>query len=488
MESEASDPRGSEAPPASARIPRHMPVMKGPGYLTSELDGPAALRRLKWIALLSALTFIVLLELVRRALYPYLPSLGGKLLMSAAVFTGCLFFFGALFSVLERMQGRLERRNRELLALHEAALGVYGELALETVLQNVVDRARDLVNARYGALSVIDDQNRIETFTTSGISAEQRTRIGPPPVGHGVLGVVLHEGHSLRLADIQRDPRSVGFPPYHPPMKTLLAVPILCQGPFRGNLYLAEKAAGAEFSAEDEQSLARFATTAALAIDNSYLHHRLNDFAVAEERLRIAHEMHDGLAQILASVNTKAQAVKEFLRTGRTEEATRQLDQLASAAREVYADVRESIIGLRSAALPGRSIAEALEEYVNTWKAQAGVDASLRIDGAPRLAANAQLQVLRIVQESLANVRKHADATRVEVSLQQTDTRFRMTVQDDGAGFNPSVLGRSEFPRFGLSTMRERAEALGGTFHLDSTPGAGTRITVELPAQPAANA
>jgi len=463
-------------------------AVQDPESLAAEPDGRAGLRRLKWIALLSALAFIVLLELVRRALYPYLPSLGGMLLMSAAVFTGCLFFFGALFSVLEKMQGRLERRNRELLALHEADLGVYGELALEAVLQKVVDRARDLVSARYGALSVVDEQNRIESFITSGISDEERARIGPLPVGHGVLGVVLHEGQRLRLADIQRHPRSAGFPAHHPPMKTLLAVPISCKGPFRGNLYLAEKSAGAEFTLEDEQSLLRFATSAALAIDNSHLHHRLNDLAVAEERLRIAHEMHDGLAQILASVNTKAQAVKEFLRGGRTEEATRHLDQLAAAAREVYADVRESIIGLRSAGLPGRSIAEALEEYVNTWKAHAGVEADVRIEGEPRLASNAQLQVLRIVQESLANVRKHAGAKRVEVSLRQTGTRFRITVQDDGAGFNPSVLGRSEFPRFGLSTMRERAEAMGGTFHLDSAPGAGTRITVELPAQAAATA
>ena len=148
-----------------------MSELKAGGRLAPEADGPLTLRRLKWIALLSALVFIVLLELVRRALSPYLPSVAGQLLMSAAVFTGCLFFFGALFSVLERMQGRLEHRNRELLALHEAALGVYGELALEVVLQNVVDRARSLVNARYGALSVIDDHNRIESFVTSGISA-----------------------------------------------------------------------------------------------------------------------------------------------------------------------------------------------------------------------------------------------------------------------------------------------------------------------------
>jgi signal transduction histidine kinase len=456
-------------------------------HLIFRPEGPAALRRLKWATVLSALAFIVLLELVRRALYPYLPSVAGRLLMSAAVFTGCLFFFGALFSVLERMQSRLEHRNRELLALHEAALGIHGELELEAVLQNVVDRARHLVSARYGALSVIGQTHRIESFVTSGITAEERARIGPLPVGHGLLGVVLHEGHTLRLADLRRDPRSAGFPPHHPVMKTLLAVPILCKGPFRGNLYLAEKAEGAEFTPEDERSLVRFATTAALAIDNAHIHQRLNDLAVAEERLRIAHEMHDGLAQVLASVNTKAQAVKQLLRTSRTEDAARQLDQLAGAAREVYADVREAIIGLRSAALPGRSFTEALEEYCGTWQANAGIDCSLNIAGAPRLAANAQLQLLRIVQESLANVRKHAEASRVQVSLEQGDVRLRVTVEDDGAGFNPAVLGRSELPRFGLATMRERAESIGGTFDLHSTPGSGTRITVELPTPASAN-
>lgn len=459
----------------------------GQARISNGLDGPAALRRLKWTALLAALGFIAILEVVRRVLYPYLPSLPGKLLMSAAVFTGCLFFFGALFSILERIQTRLEHRNRELLALHEAVLGIYGDLALEAVLQRVVDQACNLVSARYGAISVVDDRNRIESFVTSGISDEQRAWIGPPPVGHGLLGVVLHEGQHLRLTNIQGDPRSVGFPPHHPAMKTLLAVPIVCKSPFRGNLYLAEKEEGAEFTQDDEDSLIRFATTAALAIDNAHLHQRLNELAVGEERLRIAHEMHDGLAQVLAYVNTKAQAVKSFLNTGRTEDAARHLDQLAAAAREVYADVRESIIGLRSAATPGRSVPEVLAENLHAFEAQTGIQCTLQVEGTPRLEANTELQVLRIVQESLANVRKHAGARRVEVSMKQEEAALQVTVHDDGAGFNPAELGRSEFPRFGLSTMRERAETIGGTFQVESTPGAGTRITLELPTPPAAN-
>lgn len=443
------------------------------------------LRRLKWTTLVAALGLVVLVELVRRALSPYLPYWEGVVLMGAAVFTGSLFFFGALFAVLERMQGRLERKNRELQALHAAALDVYGDLSLEKVLQKVVDQARQLVDARYGALSVIDEKRRIQSFITSGISADERARIGDPPVGRGLLGVSLLEGHRLRLRKLSDDPRSAGFPPHHPPMTSLLAVPITCQGPFRGNLYLSDKPDGGAFTAEDEESLVRFAVSAGIAIDGAYLHRRLNELAVAEERLRIAHEMHDGLAQVLAYVNTKAQAVKEYLRAGKNEDALRQLDQLAGAAREVYGDVREAIIGLRTAS-QGRPVAETLEDYVRTWEAQTGIDCHLTVSGSPQLPADSELQLMRIVQEALANVRKHAAAKKATVTVEANPGRLRVTVQDDGVGFRPTELARSEFPRFGLATMRERAETIGGVFQLESIPGEGTRVTVELPHSPAA--
>jgi len=205
------------------------------------------------------------------------------------------------------------------------------------------------------------------------------------------------------------------------------------------------------------------------------------EFLVAEERLRIADEMHDGLAQVLAYVNTKAQAVKELLRAGRTEDAIRHLDQLASAAREVYGDTRESILGLRNAAVPGRSLGDALHDYVSSWGDRHGIPCRIRIDRDMRLSEIAELQLQLIVQESLANVLKHAKAKHVEVSLHQADGKILATVQDDGVGFNPELPGRAEFPRFGLATMRERAESIGGHVRLDSSPGKGTRITVEVP-------
>jgi signal transduction histidine kinase len=212
------------------------------------------------------------------------------------------------------------------------------------------------------------------------------------------------------------------------------------------------------------------------------------DLLVAEERQRITSDMHDGLAQVLAYVNTKAQAVKELLRAGRTEDAIRHLDQLASAAREVYGDTRESILGLRNAEVPGRSLGDALHDYVSSWEDRHGIPCRIWIDRdirlSERLSEIAELQIQLIVQESLANVLKHARAKHVEVSLHQADGNILVTVQDDGVGFNPELPGRAELPRFGLATMRERTESIGGHLRLDSSPGKGTRITVEVPVSP----
>jgi signal transduction histidine kinase len=442
------------------------------------------LRRLKGLAVVAAIGFVAILDLARQAFSPYLQEWPPRLLLDGFVLTGAVFLTGAMFHVIEKMHGRLERQNRELLALHKAGLDIYSELSVDSIFQKVVDQVRNVLDARYGALSVIDDQNRILSFTVSGLSPEEQARIGDPPVGHGVLGVVLREGQRLRLPEISKDPRAVGFPPGHPPMRSLLAVPIICTGPFRGNLYVADKEGAPEFSQDDEEILSRFALKVAIAIDKAYLHRRLNDLAVAEERTRIAHEMHDGLAQVLAYVNTKAQAVREFLRRGHTEEAEQHLDQLAAAAREVYADVRESIIGLRSAG-SGRSMGEAMAEYVASWERQSGVECQLDVDPGLRLADGPELQLLRIVQEALANVRKHAAASEVSVRIERQDGRVVATIVDDGVGFTPGELGRSEFPRFGLATMRERAESIGGSVQLDTAPGAGTRVRVEIPSQAA---
>jgi signal transduction histidine kinase len=398
------------------------------------------------------------------------------------VFVAAIVVFSiVIFQFVDQMQTRLKRQNEELLALHSAGLDVTAELSLDVVLKKVVEQARNLVGAKYGALSVIDRQGKILSFITSGISAAEREAIGPPPVGHGLLGVVLREGQHLRLEDLTRHPRSQGFPPNHPPMHTLLAVPIPCKGPFLGNLYLTEKIGRPEFRSEDEETLERFALQAALAIDNAYLHEQVADLAVAQERLRISHEMHDGLAQILGYVNIKVQAAELLLKREKVEDASAQLRELSNAARQAYSDVRESIVGLRTLPDPKHTLGEALQEYLKRWQDMSAVPTTLTIDPAIRLLPSVELQLVRIVQEALTNVRKHAKASRASVDLRREGDVVVATITDDGLGFEPPDDADKTGGRFGLLTMRERAESVGGRLSIESTPGRGSIVRCEVP-------
>lgn len=450
----------------------------------------ARLQRLKWLAVLAPVAFLGALEVLRRLLFPEIwQSWFGYLLLGAIVLLATVVFAEAIFAVIGRMQAHLTEQNRELLALHEAGLAITGELDLEIVLQRVVDAARDLVGARYGALTLLGDGGSVEAFLTSGIGPAEAARMGPVPTNHGLLGVVLAEGRPLRMADLTADRRSVGFPSGHPPMRSLLAVPIRSHGRVLGSLYLTEKEGAAVFDARDQDRLERFATQAAIAIESARLHRRVQVLAVTEERERIAREMHDSLAQVLGYVNTKAQAAQALLESEQPERAATQIGQLAQAARDAYADVRENILGLRTSLSPTRTLVDTLRDYLERWQDQSGIPAGLDAGALPAadlgLAPLAEIQMLRIIQEALANVRKHARASFVQVRLSLDDGWVVANVEDNGAGFDPATIGRSDFPRFGLATMRERAEAVGGSLEIDSGPDSGTRVRIRMPRPPA---
>jgi signal transduction histidine kinase len=163
--------------------------------------------------------------------------------------------------------------HERLRALFDAALAVSSELSLDAVLQRIVEAATQLTGARYAALGVIDRSGTgLENFVTTGLDEETVRAIGDPPHGLGILGVLIRDTQPLRLAEIADDPRSVGFPPNHPPMHTFLGVPILQRGVAYGNLYLTEKLGGDEFTEEDQELVQLLAAQAGVAIENARLY------------------------------------------------------------------------------------------------------------------------------------------------------------------------------------------------------------------------
>jgi signal transduction histidine kinase len=164
----------------------------------------------------------------------------------------------------------VEDRWRRLI---ETGIAVTSELSLDALLQRLVEAAAQLTGAKYAALGVIDPSGRgLERFLTTGVDAETHERIGELPHGRGILGALIDDAEPLRLHDLMSDPRSVGFPPHHPPMRTFLGVPILLRGVAYGNLYLSEKQSGEDFTSEDEELVTLLAAQAAVAIENARLY------------------------------------------------------------------------------------------------------------------------------------------------------------------------------------------------------------------------
>jgi signal transduction histidine kinase len=160
-----------------------------------------------------------------------------------------------------------------LRVLVESGISLSSELSLESLLRKLIETALELTGAQYGALGVIDRAGTsLEQFITVGVDEATRTTIGDPPHGRGILGVLIRDRETLRLEDLSQDPRSVGFPPGHPPMRTFLGVPVRLRGAVFGNLYLTEKEGGEQFTAEDEEIVQLLAAQAAVAIENARLY------------------------------------------------------------------------------------------------------------------------------------------------------------------------------------------------------------------------
>jgi signal transduction histidine kinase len=186
---------------------------------------------------------------------------------------------------------------------------------------------------------------------------------------------------------------------------------------------------------------------------------------------------------VLGYINTQTLAVKKLLSSGRTEAAREELAAMEAAARDVYGDIREAILGLR-VALPREGLVAGISQYVDGYRAMSGAEVELEtrgeLDGVT-LTPSAEIQLARIVQEALSNMRKHAGAAHGRIVLIAEDGILEVSVSDDGRGFDPGATTARGWPRFGLQTMRERALAVGGRLEISSSPGQGTTVRVRIP-------
>ena len=367
-----------------------------------------------------------------------------------------------------------------LRAMSDAVLTIAAERRVDAVLQKLADAARSLVAARYTAIGIPDGDGGFSTFITSGMTDAQYEALGELPRTHGMLGVMLKTSEPYRAGNIQDDPRFEGWPAEHPNMRTFLGVPIVSRGEVIGAFYLTEKKGrrGADFTDEDEELIRTLAAHAAIAIENARLHERSRELSTIEERKRLARELHDSVTQTLFSIGLTAEAAAELVEADPAR-AREQLGHLQELTRAAMGEMRSLIFELRPAELETEGLAAALRKHVDVVRRLHEQEIELAVEGDRRLPPDVERGLLRIAQEALGNAVRHSGAQRVTLSLAARDSRISLRVQDDGRGFDPGeAVTRSR--RLGLTSMRERAEALGGTLAIDSAPGRGTTIEVEV--------
>ncbi len=376
-------------------------------------------------------------------------------------------------------EARAGQATDELAALDTATRGIAGVLDLDRVLQLITDRVRELAHAQYAALGIVDQEGGIERFITSGIGRTERERIGPPPHGHGLLGVIATVNRPLRIHDIATDPRRYGFPANHPAMNSLLGVPIGVKGRSIGRLYLTNKLPSGDFTEDDERLVEMFALHAGIAIENARLHEQVQRLAIVEERERIGRDLHDGIIQSIYAVGLSLEDVPDLMED-EPEVARARVEHAIDSLDQSIRDIRNFIFGLRPELLEQAGLVGGLAALADEFRVNSMVDIDVETFGVEDvdLSPDQTGQLLSIAREALSNVARHSKATRGTVRVEVRDGTIRLTVSDNGVGFEPD---RQRGPSHqGLINMRARAVAVGGHLVLESAPGGGTRIIVEV--------
>ncbi|HEX9990994.1 MAG TPA: GAF domain-containing sensor histidine kinase [Chloroflexia bacterium] len=436
-------------------------------------------------------------------------------------------------------------RVRQLLALNQAAIAITGELELDKLLQRIVDVTRALIGCHYAALGVLGEDGYIARFPTSGISETDREKIGAPPRGHGLLGVMLRAGRTLRVPDINKDPRRIGFPRHHPPMTALLGVPIFVQGKLVGTLYLTDKHDAADFTEEDEWLVQLLAIHAATALTNAALHDEAQRGREAAEReqkrLReleqmkdeflstAAHELRTPLTTIKMSAGLALEQLKRLAALDELDPRIVDLVALVVEGSERMHSLVNDLLDLTrleqgriTLHLEELDVRDVITEAVQATKPlfeSKGQELAVRLPEAQCAIRGDRQRLEQVLINLLSNAHKYTpNGSKVEIRAARSAAqnperpqertgkeepalgrRCVVIVRDNGPGVPPDEVEHI-FERFyrsslhrndrtastglGLPIARTVAEIHGGRLWVESAPGGGSLFTLALPTLP----
>ena len=383
---------------------------------------------------------------------------------SAAAIRQAEWFANSMALLLEN--SRLYRHSLGLLAeneaLHQVTLATLQKLELDEVLKIVCDEAVKMTSADGGSIALLETNSWMRIMYCSGESPDRPGRIR---ASRSHLGRAIHQ---------RANPLLIHRPEGHPDGFSRLAVPLQARRNTIGLLTLFRRV---DFDADNVRLMETFASQAAIAIDHAQLTRMVQEMAILEERHRLSRELHDSVNQLLYGISLYTEAALRQMDQGNLEAARRYLKNIEESDQAALKEMRMLIFGLRPSGLAQMGLQASLAQRLKSVEEKLGLQPSFKWRVLSPLETEVEEVLYGIAQEALNNVIRHANARAVSVRIAESDRLITMTIKDDGDGFDPNSITSGGM---GLKTMRERAAVLNARLRIESQPGQGTQVKVEV--------
>ncbi len=399
-----------------------------------------------------------------------------------------------------RASDELEAQSSRLDAIHKVANALAEAVELPELLGQGLERVVQALGLDGGlvCLSSNDEDRVMSLSAVFGDHARVWDGEQSIEIGECICGAAAAESTPIMVDDATSAPRTTGRPCAADGLPSVASVPLKAKG---GNLgVLTVRSCNPHhFALHDVELLSTVANFMAAAIENARIRaemesriaelaEQVRQLAIVQERERLSREMHDGLAQTLSLLNVQIELVKASVRTADWTAAENELALLDTYVANAHNDVRHALGGLRQSQPKGETFLAALEDEVAGFGQRHGVEAALLVPAGIQticLSPSVEVQLQRVIQEALANVRQHAAAGRLLVQIRENARGWCVSISDDGVGFELDRVLVENPQRYGLQTMRERVESFGGELRITSHVGEGTEVLILVPCEPA---
>ncbi|HFD80263.1 MAG TPA: GAF domain-containing protein [Gammaproteobacteria bacterium] len=387
-----------------------------------------------------------------------------------------------LQSEVEKQTQRIQQKTHSLEILYDVAANINAARDLEDLLTRFLHTLKDVVDARAGTVRMLTSEGDMQLIAASGLAPEVVEQEQLVSVDRCLCGKAAQSGEVHALDDLQGCGRFAGRPFFEDDRVEMIAVPLRYRGQVLGVYNLFTQHHGLVEREDMKNLLTSIGHHLGMAIEKSRLDEEANRLSIMEERTRMANELHDSLAQSLASLKFQVRVLDEILHSGKESALWQELELIENSLDEAYTELRELIAHFR-APVDKRGLLPAVQQAMERFRRDSGISAFLQLEWEQaELPSEVEIQVLRIIQEALANIRKHSQANAVRVLMRANPADgYMVLIEDDGVGIPEKLTDGAPGEHLGLKILQERAARIGGDLKIESESGEGTRIILRFP-------